>query len=549
MKSRIPLLIVFSILFGIGALLRFCDAGFLNQIFMPDTGRELLRYVYADSLMLGGICLLLAVIFNDRIKKPWQEWLMSRRVLMGLLGLAYLWIRVLYLARSWSLAGDLGFPIDDAWIHAVYARNFANDLVLGFLPGTPDSGCSAPLWPIILALGVKLGIGALWNGYVWANILWAGSLFAVYLLAKRLLHDFHRIWLILLAIAVQPMLIWSSLSGLETGLFVLVVYSALYFYTGSEKMKWLGAVIAGLGGVVRAEGWILIGAIFLVDVFRKKVTFGNALGRLGLSILIVLPWIAHNYMTIGNILPQTFYAKSSAFSLGTVWWTMQETAVFAISPGMWAWTFLLPLAIWGWIKLRDGFLFILPLVITFLLYWCAVASSVGFFWTYYRYLHPFIPFIILFIVIGVYRLFEQKIIIANWLLGGAAVFTVAAGVFASTIYGYGVENIEDQQVAMAVWTRDNVPAGETVAANDVGAMGYFSEHRIFDLIGLVGESVRLRHNATWEDLAVRDIHWAVIYPSWIPMVSSDPLAVPVAEFVLERTVTAGSNRVVVYHKE
>ena len=216
---------------------------------------------------------------------------------------------------------------------------------------------------------------------------------------------------------------------------------------------------------------------------------------------------------------------------------------------MWSWTLLLPLAIWGWIKHRAGFSFILPILITFVLFWGAVASSVGFFWTYYRYLHPFIPFLILFIVVGVYHLFVQKAVITKWLLGGAAVFTVAAGIFASTIYGYGVENIEDQQVAMALWTRDNVPPGETVAVNDVGAMGYFSEHRIFDLIGLVGESVRLRNTANWEDLKLRGIHLAVIYPEWIPLVSSDPTAMPIKVFVLERTVTAGSNRVVVYHKE
>ena len=104
-------------------------------------------------------------------------------------------------------------------------------------------------------------------------------------------------------------------------------------------------------------------------------------------------------------------------------------------------------------------------------------------------------------------------------------------------------------VAMAVWTRDNVPAGETVAANDVGAMGYFSEHRIFDLIGLVGEGVRLRPGATWEDLKLRGISWAVVYPEWFPTLASDPAAAPVAEFLLQRPTTAGSNRVVIYDKE
>ncbi len=549
MKSRIVLLAVLAVLIMAGAFLRFYDGEFLTQIFAPDSGQELLRYVYADSLMLGGACLLLAALLSDRMRRSWSEWLMSRRLLLGILIVAYLWIRVLYLARAWSLAGDVGFPLDDAWIRAVYARNFGETLVLGFVPCIPDAGNSAPLWSIFLAAGVKLGIGAVWNGYLWANIFWAGSLVAIYLLAKRLLHDFHKGWLILLVIAAQPMLVWNSLSGLETGMFVLLIYFALYFYSGSEKQKWLGAILAGMSGVVRAEGWIVIGAIFLVDVFRRKVTFGNALGRLGLSILIVLPWIAHNYMNSGNILPQAFYAKSSPFSLQTVMDTACDSAVFAFSPGLWAWILLLPLAIWGWIKHRAGFSFILPLLIAFLLFWAAVAGSTGFLGINYRYMHPFIPFLILFIGVGVYRLFEERSLAALWLLGGAATMTLAAGIFASTVYGYGVENIENQQVAMAVWTRDNVPEGETVAANDVGAMGYFSEHEIFDLVGLMGEGVRLRPGATWEDMAEQGIHWAVIYPELFPNLSGDSEAQTVAEFVLERTISVGSNRVVIYHKE
>jgi hypothetical protein len=549
MKNRLIPLIAFSILTGLGIFLHFIDAEFLTRIFVPDTGRELLRYVYADSLMLGGAALLLAVIFGSRIKRAWQEWLLSHHVLWGILTLVFIWLRAIYLAQAWSLAGALGFPVDDAWIHAVYARNFGNTFVLGFIAGIPDAGCSAPLWPIILAVGARLGMAAVWNAYLWANIFWVGALWVLYLLTRRLAHDFHHTWLILLAIAVQPMLVWSSLSGLETGLFVLLIYAALYFYSGSARIRWLGAIMVGLSGVVRAEGWILIGAFFAVDLFRKKVSFGNAVARLGLSILIVLPWIAHNYLTIGNVLPQTFYAKSSPFSWHTVLATLGDTAIFAFSPGMWMWTLLLPLAIWGWCRQRSGFSYILPLIITFLLYWCAVAGSVGFFWTYYRYLHPFIPLVIMFVMVGVYRLLAAGNELGKWLLGSAATFAVAAGIFAGTIYGYGVENIEHQQVAMAVWTRDNVPAEETVAANDVGAMGYFSEHRIFDLIGLVGEGVRLRHTATWEQLKSRGIHWAVIYPEWFYLLSTDPNAIPLREFVLERPTTAGSNRVVVYYKE
>src|SRR3954467_15294291 len=45
-----------------------------------------------------------------------------------------------------------GFPLDDAWIHAVYAREFAATRMLAYNPGVPATGETSPLWAIVLAL-------------------------------------------------------------------------------------------------------------------------------------------------------------------------------------------------------------------------------------------------------------------------------------------------------------------------------------------------------------------------------------------------------------
>src|SRR4051794_8476202 len=55
------------------------------------------------------------------------------------------------LAAFLLLGGDAGaarrdFPLDDAWIHLVYARNLWSHATLAYNPGVPESGASSVLW-------------------------------------------------------------------------------------------------------------------------------------------------------------------------------------------------------------------------------------------------------------------------------------------------------------------------------------------------------------------------------------------------------------------
>ena len=40
--------------------------------------------------------------------------------------------------------GEAGFPLDDAWIHQVYARNLATTGVWAFVPGQTSAGSTSP---------------------------------------------------------------------------------------------------------------------------------------------------------------------------------------------------------------------------------------------------------------------------------------------------------------------------------------------------------------------------------------------------------------------
>jgi hypothetical protein len=49
----------------------------------------------------------------------------------------------------------VGFPLDDAWIHLVYARSLVTEGGFHFNAGVPEAGMTSPLW-VIFAASVHL---------------------------------------------------------------------------------------------------------------------------------------------------------------------------------------------------------------------------------------------------------------------------------------------------------------------------------------------------------------------------------------------------------
>jgi hypothetical protein len=88
-------------------------------------------------------------------------------------------------------------------------------------------------------------------------------------------------------------------------------------------------------------------------------------------------------------------------------------------------------------------------------------------------------------------------------------------------FAWNCQNIEELNVAMALWLRDNVPAGEAIAVNDAGASRYFGEHPIIDFVGLNHHGVLHREPGAMAALA--RVGWVSAFPSLIPSrVRDDP---------------------------
>jgi hypothetical protein len=99
------------------------------------------------------------------------------------------------------------------------------------------------------------------------------------------------------------------------------------------------------------------------------------------------------------------------------------------------------------------------------------------------------------------------------------------------LFAWNCQNIEELDVAMATWLRDNTPKDETIAVTDAGAARYFAERRIVDLIGL--NDHRHLHREPGRERDVLGVRILSTFPSWMPWLRESP-----AWQVMHRTATA-----------
>jgi len=124
----------------------------------------------------------------------------------------------LYLGcELYLFSGELGFPLDDGWIHLQFARQLAAGEGLAFNPGRWVAGSTAPLWTALLSLGFAFPGGL---AVVWSKLLGVAFFLLTVAtstaLAAGLGLSSGRCRLAATLVAVTPWLAWAALSGMET---------------------------------------------------------------------------------------------------------------------------------------------------------------------------------------------------------------------------------------------------------------------------------------------------------------------------------------------
>ena len=473
-----------------------------------------------------------------------------------------------------------GFPLDDTWIHLQFARNVAEGHGFSFNAGVPSSGSTAPLWTLVLAVPLALGVGPVLS----AKLLGVGLLVVAALAAAALTCRLSgSAWAGLLcgvSVAITPRMAWAGLSGMEVPLYASLVTLAMLMYVraidaGSTAGGW--AAVAGLAGWARPETFVaggLLACAWMAGPARAAGAWRLAAGWWrppALFAAVTAGFFAFNLAHGGRPLPNTFYAKhygmgtAASLAEGRMWDALFDAMRYPVN--------MLGDSI-RWQASHDGLLFGAALVgalalagalgraapaggraLLAVLVLSPVAKGLvapqppllvhdG------RYVAHLLVLGLVVCACGVAAL--SRMARPRWLVPAAAIAGLAqiGGATVGALYTYAdeVRNINDLQVRTGRWLEAHTAPDARVATNDIGAIAFFSRRFILDTEGLVTP------DAIWDKrmwridrfLARSQPDVVVIFPAWYPYLAQRSLGMVEVARIAAPRVIAGGDALVIY---
>jgi arabinofuranosyltransferase len=444
-------------------------------------------------------------------------------------------------------SGTFGFPLDDSWIHAQFARNLALGHGFSYNPGVPASGSTAPLWTLVLSVGHLVTGDAILSGKVLGIAFLALTVVLVYALTGAITRDERQALFAAVVAGSLSRLVWAGLSGMEITLAVTLTLAGILAHVNygrlGDRRQYLSTALFGLAALARPECAAFFVAAMLDRALSATLIRWRELAardwlipvilHVALFLAIIAPFLLFSRVFGVGFLPNTAYAKALLWGRGLIaalaTGSLPELVrSFTVHPFDYYLSFLqeslsnnpilFVFSSFGFLSLVLSIpyaeesrcrTFIVPLsVIVFPL---AIGVIVPFGTASYqegRYAAPVAPLMIVIGTIGLYEaarygarilsrakfmgrpatvVMERSLIWLFMALALGAQFRTAW--YRGKSYGREVANIEEMQVALGKWIDVELPADVTLAVNDVGAIAYFSERKVLDTVGLISPEV------------------------------------------------------------
>lgn len=404
--------------------------------------------------------------------------------------------------------GSLVPPLDDVYIHLQYARQFGDGEPLRFQPGAEiTTGASSLLWMVLLGAAHAVGFDGRWLlavavvGGVVGVACATGFTSAA---ATRLGGRAAGWWAGLLTALCGPLL-WGGARGMEVGLLAALTTGTLLSYLRERPRFRATPVVAALLALTRPEGFLLAAAFTAAMAWTllrpapgPAARAGRPWGRLALVAVPVVVFAGQ--LLLYRVLTGTSQANGvlakSWLHTGFLRQPLEVAdhvqrnvaAILASLSGLSGQDVLAPLAlvlaVLGVAVLAARRERVLAVVLggglaSVVL---AVATLTTAMWQDLRYLQPFLPLLLLLVVLGAGLVGNRAA--RTGLLAVVLLFALAATPAWALRLGQQASAMREGPVSVAQWIAGNVPPGDAVAVNDVGAAAWFGGHRTVDLVGL-----------------------------------------------------------------
>jgi hypothetical protein len=482
-------------------------------------------------------------------------------------------------------------PLDDAYTYLVYARSLARDLTLAYNPGQWATGTTGVLHAVLLAPLLGLGVGPVFTAKALSLAGGLVAAFGVERLTTAVVRDVAPQSrgaraagvVAALLLTLNPYGAFARVSGMDvTTAWACVVWCLVALH---RDRLGLAGLLAGLSACARPEAGILVLLVPAVHVLRlegmrpTRASLWPA-GRFALAAALPLvPWIAWSIAVSGRPLPASFYVKTALLAWNDPRHLGKVLTFFTEGPLPFAATVSVGFAL-GCVALARrrstaGMVALLYPIAGLL--WLTRSRHVGAdtpmdtagsFRCFYfaRYFLLYLPLLICVFTVGLFQTGHHLYAgIARrrgaWRWGpllGTVVVLVAAGVhwlgrypLFVRVYAANCQNIRSLQVAVAYWLRDNTRADEVVATNDAGAIRFYSERQVIDLVGLNYRPLAFRGGgdtpAAFAHLHQVRPRWFAIFPVWYPsLLTRSGIRFELAhEVAVARASISGSRRMVV----
>ncbi|MEJ2870415.1 hypothetical protein WCD74_21775 [Actinomycetospora sp. OC33-EN08] len=400
-------------------------------------------------------------------------------------------------------------PLDDVYIHLQYARQIGLGEFLRYQADAPrTTGASSLLYVLLLgAASVVVPSGLLLYAAIALGVLcFVATVVLVALLGRELAS--RRVGLVAAVLtALCGPLLWGVTSGMEVALVAVLVAGLLLAFVREQPGGWFRVtpLVAIPLVLTRPEGLVLVvavlaGAVVTLARHRRRPPVGTVL-LLALPLLAALAQFGLYRLLTGTAENSGVQAKSFlSLPLGsplevadrivTTARTMLElvggvTTTQVAGPGI---VVLAAIGLAAVASRRRVVAGVLALGLAGVL--LAVATLQTALWHDGRYLQPLLPVVVLLAVLGVRAVGRAAAdarsgrVLTAGLVAVLVAFTVVSTPTWALRQGEQAAGIRESAVSVAQWLEGNTPPGSVVAVNDVGAVAWFSDRRVLDLVGL-----------------------------------------------------------------